>query len=554
MRPNLTITVALLATVVFCAHPVRAQSASDSERLEKLEKAVELLQERNAQLEAEVKQLKTKKTASSSSSQVAAAPSTEGPTKTVANNDGKSYVEKSVPIEEATGSKWKLSTPLTELEIFGDIRLRYEYRAGETDNTLIPPPRPTAGVAGRDDWEERERERYRIRFGLRGTLSDDWFFGIRLETSQNPRSTNVTFGDDTTGSATATNNDPFSKASDGINVGQAYIGYRGFKDIVLEAGRMPLTSVLITTRMVWDDDINPEGLSEQWKHSFSFGTSGDDAAAASYSKDSKNVVATKQEPFMKLDLFANFAQFEYDDTAIEDPLGPRATTTVNGVTQEIPNSDAFLLAWQVGARLNFPKTFYVQIAPTLYNYTGNGDSFNAHFQGGNPFITNAASLAENQTGINSLLIYDMPWEIGWKIQTLPMRVFGDFAVNIEADDRALAAGHPGFGDQRYAFQAGVGIGQLKKKHDWQIDAYYQQIDQYALDPNLIDSDLFNQTLNLRGPVVRLGYMLTDAVWVNATYGYAWRVDHALGTGGVTDLAINPIDQYQIFQFDLNVKF
>jgi hypothetical protein len=49
-------------------------------------------------------------------------------------------------------------------------------------------------------------------------------------------------------------------------------------------------------------------------------------------------------------------------------------------------------------------------------------------------------------------------------------------------------------------------------------------------------------------------MLSDAVWVNATWGYAWRVDNALGTAGVTDIAINPIDQYQIFQFDLNLKF
>ena len=32
---------------------------------------------------------------------------------------------------------------------------------------------------------------------LRGTLLDDWFFGVRLETGAGPRSTNVTFGDDT---------------------------------------------------------------------------------------------------------------------------------------------------------------------------------------------------------------------------------------------------------------------------------------------------------------------------------------------------------------------
>ena len=77
------------------------------------------------------------------------------------------------------------------------------------------------------------------------------------------------------------------------------------------------------------------------------------------------------------------------------------------------------------------KIIYAQIAPTLYNYTGNGDNFNVHFQGGDPNLTNADSLAQNQTGIDSLLVLDIPMEIGWKIGELPMRIFGDFAVNLE---------------------------------------------------------------------------------------------------------------------------
>src|SRR5438034_4015350 len=51
-----------------------------------------------------------------------------------------------------SGGKWKLSTPLTELEIYGDVRLRYEYRGGR---------RPDEGPQ-ENDWQERERERYRL--------------------------------------------------------------------------------------------------------------------------------------------------------------------------------------------------------------------------------------------------------------------------------------------------------------------------------------------------------------------------------------------------------
>jgi hypothetical protein len=536
--------VSLAATVLVAAHPVRAQS-SDSARIEKLEQAVELLEKQNANLKAEVNSLKKHE---------ASAPNVVpgGPTKTEIVYDGKTYVEKSVPLEKSSADKWKLSTSITEMELYGDIRLRYQYNGGETKDTG-PVAAPGAGVAGTNDWQERERERYRLRLGLRGTLLDDWFFGLRLETSNNARSTNVTFGDDTA-SSTAGGGGPFEKNSDTIYVGQAYGGYKGFPGFTFTAGRMP--NPMVNTRMVWDPDINPEGLAEQWKRTFVFGA--EPPPPSSFSKDGKAVVAPKPpEPFLKLDVFANFGQFVYDDANPENPLGARATTSANGGNQLVPNTDAFLLAWQVGARLNFPHNFYFQLAPTLYNYTGNGDTFNVHYVGGDPHLTNADSLATNQTGINSLLVFDMPVEFGWKAWGIPMRIFGDFATNFEADDRADAAGEPGHGSQRYAYQAGLGIGQLKKKHDWQIDLWYQHTEQYALDPNLIDDDIFNAQENMHGIAVQGTYNFTAAVNLQLTYAHGWWYNHNLGTGGnVGSLAIatNPTNEYNFFTADLNIKF
>jgi Putative porin len=447
--------------------------------------------------------------------------------------------------EAATTSagKWKLSTPITELELYGDARLRYEYRSGETAGNVSQP----------NDWIERQRERYRLRIGLRGTLADDWFFGIRLETSQNPRSTNVTFGDDTS-SSSAGGGGPFAKGSDGINVGQVYLGYKGFRDITLTGGKMP--NPLVTTLMVWDGDINPEGAAEQWKHTFtfSFGESGVAQAEQSYSKDNKALTISKAaaEPWkLKIDVFANFAQFIYDDTNPENPLGHRSST--DGRLN--PRTDAWLLAWQVGARFNFPKNIYFQVAPVLYNYTGNGDTFNSHFVGGSPFVSNSDSLALNQTGINSLLVLEVPAEFGFKIGELPFRIFSDFGVNFEADDRARAAGFPDKGNQRYAYQIGASVGQLKAKHDWQIAAWWQHTEQFALDPNLVDTDIFDARVNMQGVAVTAGYALSDAVIFNLTYAHGWPSDHGLGTGGVPDaIAINPLDEYNIFQADLNVRF
>src|SRR6266481_5396902 len=113
----------LAAISLLTAQPLRAESASETARIEKLERAVELLEKQNADLQAEVNSLK-KHPASAS------AIGAEGPTKTEVVYDGKNYVEKSVPVEKSAADKWKLSTSITEMELYGDIRLRYQYNGG----------------------------------------------------------------------------------------------------------------------------------------------------------------------------------------------------------------------------------------------------------------------------------------------------------------------------------------------------------------------------------------------------------------------------------------
>jgi cell division protein FtsB len=81
--------IALLASILAAIQSLTAQSASESDRLEKLERAVEQLQKRNAELEAEVRSLKE---------QTAAVPKSK--TKTKITDDGKTYVEKAVPESE----------------------------------------------------------------------------------------------------------------------------------------------------------------------------------------------------------------------------------------------------------------------------------------------------------------------------------------------------------------------------------------------------------------------------------------------------------------------
>ena len=438
-------------------------------------------------------------------------------------------------VASTAAGKLKLSTPITELELYGDARVRYEVRTAEAG-----PPDATTRPG---ENTQRNRARYRLRLGLRGTLVDDWFFGLRLETSSNPRSTNVTIGDDSSNGA-------FAKTSDGINVGQVYLGYKGIHDVTLTAGRMP--NPLVTTSMVWDADINPEGIAEQWKHTFNISLGGGQTTAVDTGKDGKNVAtAVTSEPHkIAIDLFVNLAQFVYDDSNPENPVGARA---VSG-GRLVPNTDAYLLAWQAGAKINFSKDMYLQFAPTVYNYTGAGDTFNVFFSGDPNLRIGNAIVSRNQTGINSLLVFDVPVEFGWKIGEIPMRIFPDKTPTSMA---TTAAALDSIEQRKKALRLSIslGLGKIKVKHDWQIQGFYQHVDQYALDPNLVDSDIFDSRVNMEGFAIQAGYAVSDAVTCNLTYGYGRQADRTLGTGGVGDaFTLNPLRKYNIFQADLNVKF
>jgi hypothetical protein len=438
-------------------------------------------------------------------------------------------------------SKWKISDSIKSIQLYGDFRLRYEYRG--VDN--LP------GLSSTTYY--RERFRYALRAGIKGDLFDDFSYALRLETSTNPRSPWDTFGSNTTsGSAT-----PSDKAGSGIGVGQAFINWHPETWYEITVGRMSMP--LYTTPMVWDSDINPEGAFEKFKLSV-----------------------------QNVDLFADFAQFDYADP---------------NPASDFPSSDTFILAWQAGAQVNLAKKSFFKIAPVLYTYTGittSGSGLNQTFVGqgfqgknvGNPVAVSSASglpvnyaTLYNEDGLDNLLVLEVPAEFDFKIPNtllgdLQARFFGDFAYNFEGDDRASAAynanksAFSGTGPvqgQNKAYQVGVGVGSdgpvygptqglvygsTAKKNTWEARAYWQHIEQYTLDVNLIDSDFFEGRGNLQGVYTAFAYSFTDAIIGTVRYGYASRITGSLDTGGNNlDIpSLNPINNYNLFQMDLTWRF
>ncbi len=470
-------------------------------------------------------------------------------------------------------SKINLSTSIKTITFYGDLRLRYELRDGTTPSGITGQGGTISGAGSQD----RNAWRYRLRFGFKGDLFDNWFYGVRVAT--NPyynRSGNVTFGH-------SDNAGPFGKGYSLLAVDQVYLGWKPTADLTLEGGQF--INPLYTTSLVWDDNINPVGAAELYDHTFSNG----------------------------LEVFGTLGQY-----LISAASGNGITNTLTGSapTATNPNynfGNTFMFAEQVGFKYKFDDNTSFKAAATMYEYTGqnanydtsvatnysssplvlSGSTQSPSFYDG-PFVGAAAPFTTNVTGENDLLIAEVPMEFDFKAWNIPMRAFADVAYNLLGQERAddaraalsqgnLAGVTPGAGtgpgvaptlaqlqasptgqgvltsgkgfEDDLAYQVGFEAGQLKKKGDWQTRLYWQSIGYYALDPNLIDADIFNAATNMQGIVVSGSYNWTDGLSSTLRYAHGSPVNGHLATPNVgQDLTLGDIKEYNLFQADLMWKF
>ena len=148
----------LLATA---AQPIM-KAASESDPLEKLERAVEQLQKRNTELEAEVRSLKNES---------AAVP--DGKFKTKVIQDGKTYVEKVVPQDEKLPLYVQQRGPELKLTLGGFIQMNFE----DGDVSAFE------GRFGQTALKDRFRLR-RARINLTGDFAEQFDFKVEGDFGQ----------------------------------------------------------------------------------------------------------------------------------------------------------------------------------------------------------------------------------------------------------------------------------------------------------------------------------------------------------------------------------
>ncbi len=170
-----------------------------------------------------------------------------------------------------------------KINLFGDLRLRYEYSDSQvafddhdhagadvkvfrSSDNLIREVRAVGNnsngnatnsdsIVGTttDGRQDNSRVRYRLRFGMNVDFSEKLQLGFRLATGTNAdiTSTNETMGD--------------NFAKDDITVDQAYLKWTPFDWVTLWGGKHEVTKAIWTTDMIWDGDITVEGATQNFK-------------------------------------------------------------------------------------------------------------------------------------------------------------------------------------------------------------------------------------------------------------------------------------------------
>ena len=238
------------------------------------------------------------------------------------------------------GTKFKMSKAIKSMELFGDLRMRYEYRAAQLG--------PEAGTyAGGHDTADRWR--YALRVGVRGDLAGMIFItdcGWRLRKTSGP------LGTHSGAAAHLPIMGPSARAATASILGQAYLGWRPASWLDVSIGRVP--QPLYTTPMVWDSDYTPEGAVEKFKYTYG-----------------------------PVDYFATFGQYVYQDVTPTSAAAVQGGSSASGLLNNFSDQNAYLLAWQLGQTYHVDTNLSVKVAPVFYTYVGHGNA-SAGFYG--PFV------------------------------------------------------------------------------------------------------------------------------------------------------------------------
>ncbi|MGD0539392.1 MAG: putative porin [Verrucomicrobiota bacterium] len=389
---------------------------------------------------------------------------------------------------------------VTGYKLGGDFRGRFEQNAAD-DNAYVL----------------RNRYRYRLRFGAVVSMTDHFEVGFRLS-SGNPQ-TNP--GGTLVGGQPITANQDMNSLESRkfIWIDAAYAKWTpinsGDWTVSTTIGKMDNPFQL--SNMVWDYDIDPEGLAIQAAHNFSD----------------------------RHTLKANGAFFVLDELN-----QPNASTP----TLYDPSHDPYVLGGQLVFESKWTPKFETALGAAGF-VVGHKDSLSATLQ---PFYNSGNT--RNGTGF---LVYDYTPVIGTASATYKLDSFPGYSGAFPIKVAGEFMHNPGAPQNNNGYRVGLTLGKAATKRQWEISYRFQELQPDAWFDAMVDDDngayyatgnpqlvgtgklngWFGGT-NVKGNLVQATYMFTD--FLNFTFTYYWN-----------DLIINAPGQSSSashLMADLNWKF
>lgn len=337
----------------------------------------------------------------------------------------------------------------------------------------------------------QNRQRLRMRLGAYSQINDTVDAGIRIASGSNadPRATNQNM------------DNYFNRKS--IWLDQAYIDWHPGKDVHLIGGKMPYAWVNVD-ELIWDSDINPEGIAANYKHSM--GSHAEWFGSIGYYN-------------MKDNVDGNGTQWKHD-------------------TQ--------LYAGQFGFRFKPADQVAIMLGASMYAFDNGKASNSSGFFNPSYSVPQPATLYGAGNTTSQFQLWEGFGKIDFTGWTMPLSIYGQYVVNTQAKDQfasptsGLGGNGGDSGDTAWLLGVKTGVGKFK------FDYNYRDVQRNAVVSIFTDSDFANGFPGARGHKFKMSYDLGNNFTVGGTY-FLNKVDNYMGIGK-TDV------NFDRLMVDLEAKF
>lgn len=365
----------------------------------------------------------------------------------------------------------------------GDLRLGLQRDMFSDDNA----PEVFFQFQGQDidnTTEDRDRARLRARFGFTARVTPDLSASLRLATGSQfePVSTNQTLGN-------------FNNKSN-FSLDRAFLRARSqdfLPWLTTTAGRMP--NPFFSTDLVWDDDLNFDGLALQYE----------DPTAA----------ARVWRPFATLGAFP----LQEVQRSLNNDAKSKWLIGAQGGVEWVPSND-------LRAKVGLGIYEYRNISGVLNaaNRTTTNETAPDYRQKGNTLfnIDNDNNVNTNLYGLAAdYQVLNLTGAVDFNLfNPVHLIVTGDFVKNIgfsSSKARARSGLTVPKEDTGYMVRVAVGMPAMLLKNDWQLSLAYRYLEADATLDAFNDSDFHLGGTNSKGFIVGAQYGLSRNTWINARW-------------------------------------